>query len=137
MDPIMTTIAAALAKEAVTSGKQALGKLLERVKERFAKDPGSEIVLASAQENPDDTKWVDALARVLDRTGEADPEFAAELRELWAAAKPEVHSVEQTASGHGVNNSNSISGKVIGNVVQAYKITGDIHGTAGTDQPSW
>jgi hypothetical protein len=124
MDPIMTTIATALAKEAVTAGRQALGKLLERVKERFAKDPGSEVVLASAQEHPDDTKWVDALARVLDRTSEGDPEFAVELRELWAAAKPEVHSVELTASGNGVNN--SISGKVIGNVVQAYTVNGGL-----------
>jgi hypothetical protein len=124
MDPIMTTIAAALAKEAVTAGRQGLGKLLERVKARFAKDPGAEVVLASAQENPDDTKWVDALARVLDRTGEADPDFAVELRELWAAAKPEIYAVDLTASGEAVNN--SISGKVIGNVVQAYNVTGGV-----------
>lgn len=126
MDPILTTIAAALAKEAVTVGKQAVGKLLERVKAKFAQDPGAEIVLASAQENPDDTKWVEALAKVLDRTGETDPAFATELRELWAAAKPEITSirVEQTASGGSVNN--SISGHVKGNVVQAYEIGGDV-----------
>ncbi|GAA3435682.1 hypothetical protein [Kutzneria kofuensis] len=129
MDPILTAIAGALAKEAVTVGGKAIGKLLQRVKEKFAKDPGSEVVLAQAQENPDDTKWVDALATVLHRTEENDPAFAAELRELWSAAKAEIavtrNTVTQTAKSGGVNN--NINGAVSGFVVQAGNIDRIVH----------
>jgi hypothetical protein len=127
MDPILTTIAAALAKEAVTAGKTALAALVKRVREKFGQDPGSEIVLASARENPDDEKWTAALAKVLDRTGQTDPRFAADLLKLWEAAKPEVTTVhvEQTAGDGGVNN--SITGNVSGSVVQARDITGGIN----------
>lgn len=133
MDPILTAIAAALAKEAVTVGKTALAALVRRVREKFGHDPGAEIVLASAQENPDDEKWIDALAKVLDRTGEQDPEFAADLRELWTAAKPEVTSVhvEQTAGDGGVNN--SVSGNVSGHVVQARDINGEVNINGGVN----
>ena len=130
MDPILTTIAGALAKEAVSGGAKALGKLVRFVKEKFKHDPGAEVVLASAQENPDDTKWVDALAKVLHKTGEADPEFAAGLRALWTEAEVTVTSnkVEQTAGDGGVNN--SFSGNITGNglIVQARDIRGGIYG---------
>jgi hypothetical protein len=110
----------------VTAGGKAIAKLVQRVKERFAKDPGAEVVLASAQEDPDNTMWVDALAKVLHRAEEADPAFGAELRELWGAAKSEVavnaSKTEQTAKSGGINN--SVSGIVSGNVVQARDIRG-------------
>ena len=126
MDPILTAIAGAVAKEAVTAGGKAIGKLVQRVKERFAKDPGAEVVLASAQEDPDNTMWVDALAKILHRAEEADPTFGAELRELWGAAKSEltvtVHKTEQRAESGGTNN--SVTGNVSGNVVQARDIRG-------------
>ncbi|HTI22302.1 MAG TPA: hypothetical protein VL652_15010 [Kutzneria sp.] len=128
MDPILTAIAGAVAKEAVTAGGKAIGKLVQRVKERFAKDPGAEVVLASARENPDNTQWVDALAKVLHRTEEADPAFGAELRELWSTAKSEVavnaSRTEQTAKSGGVNN--NISGTVSGNAIQSRDIKGNI-----------
>jgi hypothetical protein len=126
MDPILTAIAGAVAKEAVTAGGKAIGKLVQRVKERFAKDPGAEVVLASAQEDPDNTVWVDALAKVLHRAEEADPAFGAELRELWGAAKSEItvnaNETKQSAKSGGTNN--NISGTVHGPVVQARDIRG-------------
>lgn len=126
MDPILIAIAGALAKEAVPAGAKALGKLVQRVKEKFANNPGAEIVLASAQRAPDDPKMVDMLAQVLDRTEETDPDFGAELRTLWAAAKTEISSttVTQTATGGSVNN--SFTGRAEGFIVQARQV-GDIH----------
>jgi hypothetical protein len=125
MDPILTTISAALAKEAVSGGKDAFGRLVRFVREKFAKDPGAEIVLASARENPEDERWIDTLARVLDRTGEADPEFAARLRELWATAKTEVTAarVDLEARDHGHINSIVNSSGIN---VQARYLNGDI-----------
>lgn len=127
MDPILTAIAGALAKEAVTIGGKALGKLLQRVKEKFAKDVGSEVVLASAQDTPDDPKAVDLLARVLEGAEKADPAFGAELRELWGPARAEItaNAITQTAGKGGVNN--SFSGTASGNVVQSGNIKGDIN----------
>lgn len=129
MDPILTAIAGALAKEAVTIGGKALGKLLQRVKEKFAKDVGSEVVLASAQDTPDDPKAVDLLARVLEGAEKADPAFGVELRELWGPAKAEItataNTITQTAGKGGVNN--SFSGTASGNVVQSGNIKGDIN----------
>jgi hypothetical protein len=113
----------------VTAGGKAIGKLVQRVKERFAKDPGAEVVLASAQEDPDNTMWVDALAKILHRAEEADPTFGAELRELWGAAKSEVavtvHKTEQRAKSGGTNNSNT--GTVTGNLIQSRDIHGKIN----------
>ena len=126
MDPILTVIAGALAKEAVSGGAKALGKLVQFVKEKFRHDPGAEVVLATAQENPEDTRWVDTLAKVLDRTGEADPAFAAELRELWTVAKTEITSITVDQSVH-----NSMTGHVHGFVVQAGRIGGDVKRTDG------
>lgn len=126
MDPISIVIAGALAKEAVSGGAKALGKLVQFVKEKFRSDPGAEVVLATAQENPDDTRWVDTLAKVLDRTGEADPAFAAELRELWIAAKTEITSITVDQSVH-----NTMTGNIHGLVVQAGRISGDIKGPGG------
>jgi hypothetical protein len=129
MDPILTAIAGAVAKEAVTAGGKAIAKLVQRVKEKFAKDPGAEVVLASAQENPDNTMWVDALAKVLHRAEEADPTFGAELRELWSTARSEIavnaSKTEQTAKSGGTNN--IVSGSVGGSVIQSRNIKGDIH----------
>ena len=128
MDPILTAIAGAVAKEAVTVGGKAIGKLVQRVKEKFAKDPGAEVVLASAQKDPDNTAWVDALAQVLHRTEETDPVFAADLRELWSTAKSEVtvnaSKAKQRAESRGVNN--NISGTVGGNAIQARNVNGEI-----------
>ena len=126
MDPILTVIAGALAKEAVTGGAKALGKLVQFVKEKFQHDPGAEVVLATAQENPEDAKWVDTLAKVLDRTGEADPAFAAELRELWTAAKPEITSITVNQNVY-----NSMTGHMEGITVQAGRIGGDVNGPGG------
>lgn len=126
MDPILTVIAGALAKEAVSGGAKALGKLVSLVKEKFRHDTGAEVVLASAQENPEDPVLVGTLARVLHATGEKDPEFAAQLRALWASSTTEVTSTElhQTAAGSGVIN--NVNANVAGNVVQAGKINGGV-----------
>ena len=127
MDPILIAIAGALAKEAVSGGAKALGKLVQLVKDKFRHDVGAEVVLASAQENPDDPKWVDALAKVLHATGERDPAFAAELRAMWAQSTTDVTSTEvrQTASYGKVTN--KIDKNVYGNVVQAGNIGGDVN----------
>jgi hypothetical protein len=126
MDPVLTAIAGALAKEAVTGGAKALGKLVKFVKEKFRHDTGAEVVLATAQENPDDPRNIDMLARVLHATGEKDPAFVAELKALWAASNTEVTATTVTQNATAGGAANNVNGNVSGNVVQAGDITGGI-----------
>lgn len=114
-DPVMIAIASAVAgktTEALTAGaKNALGKLAELIRRRFAGDNAAREALEGAQ--------VDSLAAHLERLAAQDPEFARELRALWDQAGTQLH-----ADHGGVIN--EVSGDVGGNVVQARDVTGGI-----------
>ena len=120
MDPILISIAGALAKEAVPAGAKYLGQLVRRVKEKFANDRNAELVLASARKSPDNEAVVDMLAHVLANAEQEDAEFGAELRTLWEKAKTEI-----TVTGDVITN--SFSGIATSTVIQVGKVSGGIH----------
>ena len=108
-EPVLISIAAALAGKAVTS-------LYDFVKGRFAGRPGAALALEAATGAEPDSPEVRALGDELAKAEAADPEFADELRARWRDV-----SVQQKGE---VNN--QISGTVTGNVVQARDIEGGI-----------
>ncbi|OLF13530.1 hypothetical protein [Actinophytocola xanthii] len=111
-EPVLISIAAALAAKAVTG-------LYDFVRDRLANRPGATEVLEAAAGAQPDSAEVVALGEVLATAEAADPEFGIELRARWHAA-----SVEQRADRGGVTN--QVSGSVRGNVVQARDIQGGI-----------
>jgi hypothetical protein len=123
MDPMMTAVAAAVAgklTESLTvSAKTALANLVKLVRKRFTTDATAQQALTAAEQAPDDTDRITALASQLQRLAAADPEFAARLRDGWSRTEAHLH-----ASSGGVIN--QVSGNVAGNVVQARDIEGGI-----------
>lgn len=106
-EPILTAIATALA------GKAATG-LYELVKNRFAEHRKARDALEAATESPDDPATVAALADQLAKAERDDPDFRDALRTGWA----------KLASGDGVVN--QVHGNVIGKLVQARDVHGNI-----------
>lgn len=103
IDPILTSIATALATKAA-------GSLYELVSKVFRRHPAARKALEAAQGAEPDSAPVQALAERLAEVTAAEPDFDRELREL--------------AENGGVVN--KITGNVSGNVVQARDITGNI-----------
>ncbi|HEX7660402.1 MAG TPA: hypothetical protein VF444_13080 [Pseudonocardiaceae bacterium] len=118
-DPILGAVAAALATKAVTG-------LYDFVKNAFARRGRTAkqdtAALEAARGAAADSPQVEALATVLTRAAAEDPEFAEGLRVQWQLV---AQQVSQDAETGGVTN--SISGTVTGNVVQARDIDGGIH----------
>ena len=129
-DPIMVTIATALVDKAaeavVTGGRNALVALGKLVRRRFAKEPAATVALEAAEARPADETRIRALAAALQNAADADPEFAVQLRALWAQATTEL-----TADRDGVIN--QFSGTAEGPVIQARDISGGI--SFGNPQP--
>jgi hypothetical protein len=107
-DPILVSIAAALAGKSVTS-------LYDLVKRRFAGRGEAEDALGAAAGAQPDSPEVAALATHLAAEEAGDPAFGEELRRAW----------QQASAGRG-GVVNQISGTVSGKVVQARTIEGDI-----------
>lgn len=111
-EPVLVSIAAALATKAVSS-------LYDVVKKRFANRAEARAALEAATASPDDAKAVTVLAERLAVEEAADPEFKAALRAEWAKVGVEQHA------DHGAV-TNQVTGDVSGKVVQARDIHGDI-----------
>jgi hypothetical protein len=111
-EPVLVSIAAALAAKAVTS-------IYDMVKKRFADRAEARAALEAANNAPNDDQAVHALAEQLAVEEAADPEFGASLRAEWAKV-----NVEQHADRGGVTN--QITGNVSGKVVQARDIDGGV-----------
>jgi hypothetical protein len=107
-DPILVSIAAALAAKSATS-------LYELVKRRFVGRPEAEQALDAATGAAADSPEVVALSTRLAAEEAADPGFAAELRNTWQQVSAERGGVV-----------NQISGTVSGKVVQARDIEGGV-----------
>jgi hypothetical protein len=106
-EPILLSIATALATKAATG-------LYDLVKRKFGKDPEATMALEAATGAPEEAEPIRVLADRLEAAERADPEFARELRAGWA----------QHAETGGVVN--QIAGTVLGKVVQARDIHGNI-----------
>lgn len=107
-DPILVSIAAALAAKSATS-------LYDLVKRRFTSRKEAETALEAAAGAPPDSPEVTALATQLAAEETEDPAFGIELRHTWQ---------QISASQGGVIN--QITGNVTGKVVQARDIEGGI-----------
>jgi hypothetical protein len=107
-EPVLVSIAAALAAKSVTS-------LYDLVKRKFAGRMEAATALEAAEGTGPDSPEVTALATQLAATEADDPEFKVELRHMWQ---------EVSAEGGGVVN--QITGNVSGRVVQARDIEGGV-----------
>jgi hypothetical protein len=107
-DPILVSIAAALAAKSATS-------LYDLVKRKLTGRGEAEAALDAAEGAPPDAPEVTALAAHLATVEAEDPPFSEELRYMW----------QQVSAGEdGVVN--QITVNVSGKVVQARDIKGDI-----------
>lgn len=111
-DPVLVSVAAALASKAVSA-------VYDLVKKKFAGKQEATAVLEAAVGAPSDSPEVRALSEELAHAESLDPEFSTELRAMWRDV-----AVEQHAERGGVVN--QISGDVSGKVVQARDIKGGI-----------
>jgi hypothetical protein len=111
-EPVLISIAAALAGKAATS-------VYELVKKKFQTRSEAVAALEAAQGAAPDSPEVHALATELAHAEADDPRFAADLRSMWAAA-----SIQQHADHGGVVN--QVSGNVSGKVLQARDIQGGV-----------
>ncbi|WP_020499856.1 hypothetical protein [Sciscionella marina] len=111
-EPILISIAAALA------GKAATG-LYDLVRKKFSGDKEALAELEAATERPEDEQYIEAVAQRLDRAENDDAEFKTELRAEWEKIR-----VTQQAGDGSVNN--QVSGDV-GTLIQARDVHGDIN----------
>ena len=107
-EPILVSIAAALAAKSVTS-------LYDLVKRKFTGRTEAEAALEAAGGAVPESPEVAALATHLAAAANEDPAFGAELRHTWQ---------QVSATRGGVVN--QITGNISGNVVQARDIKGGI-----------
>lgn len=110
-DPILVSIAAALAAKSATS-------LYELVKRTFTgrkEDPEALPALDAAAGAAPDSPEVATLSTHLAAAEAADPQFAAELRNTWQQVSAERGGVV-----------NQVTGNVSGKVVQARDVEGGI-----------
>lgn len=123
VDPVLTAVASALAGKAAeafaTGGRNALAALYQLVRDRFSTRRKSTRALERAVGDPAEGN-LRALAEELQQLVAHDPEFAAQMRELWEQAGVE----QQHAESGGVIN--EISGTVYGRTLQARDIHGDV-----------
>lgn len=124
MDPIMQSIATALAGQVATAlgtgGKKALEKVRDLVRRKARDDAETSAALAAADDRPVDHPTVKALAQRLDQLAAADPEFSNELRTAGTVLHNEI-----TAGEGGVVNNNA--GTVTGTLIQARDVQGGIN----------
>jgi len=116
-DPVTIAIASAVAGKAAESlsdqAKQAVAAISRRIREKFRGRPAEIATLDAAS---GDHAKIPELANLLDATGAADPEFAREIRALWA-------QVSLTAADEGTVN--VFRGKA-DKVIQMRDVHGDL-----------
>lgn len=121
LDPIMQSLASALAGQAASTltaaGKKALEMVRDLVSRKAADDPRTHAALEAAEDREPDHPKVKALAKRLDQLAAQDPAFGQELR-----AAGEVLHEELSATTGGVVNKNSgqantvVQGHTFGNI---------------------
>jgi hypothetical protein len=120
-DPILDSLATALAGQAITALGAAGGKAVQKVREllrrRSEEDPETQAALEAAEQPSAGQPEIRALAERLDRVAEQEPELGEQLRAEGATVHKEISS-----SGNSVVNENS------GNVDKLIQAR-DIHGS--------
>ena len=117
-DPVTLAIATAIAGKTAESltdqAKDCLTALVRRIREKFLDQPAARAALEAAR----DEKGSAELARALDLACERDPEFGAQIRELW-------EQIRAVAAGDNAV-VNVFSGRA-DKVVQLRDVHGDVH----------
>ena len=120
-DPMLTSIATALAGKTATTlaacGRKALAALYEAIKEKFSGSAKSTEVLGNSSTKSNEHSTA-ALTKELIKAVEQDPLFAERLKALWSKASTEINAEADVV--------NTVTGKVLGHVVQAHDISGGI-----------
>ena len=123
IEPILTSIATALAGKTTAvltaAGRKALSALYELVKNKFSDDKTSAEVLANTKTDSSEEQ-ASKLAAELAKMTNRDPVFAEQLRQLWGEASAEIHAESDAVV-------NQVSGKVVGHLMQARDIVGNIN----------
>lgn len=117
MDPVTVAIATAVAGKVseglVEGAKNLLPQLRKALRARFKDAPVAADALESAQDNPDDDAAVQKLARCIAES--QDPEVRALLEQL----RPHFGGADSSVT-------NTVTGNVHGNVIQARDVHGGI-----------
>jgi hypothetical protein len=124
-DPMALDVATIIVRKTVEAladpAKDAVAKLLTKVRNRFRGDKEAETALAVAEAQPDSPANVEELARVLERISAADPVFSRDLQTLLNLWRDESSSTAQ--DGGVINNFTGTAEKV----VLLRDVHGDIH----------
>jgi len=125
---LLTTVAVTLATktaEGLAAGGRAAFEALMRLVRRRFQDPESvssesvQAALAEAGTDSPENERIAVLRQALARAIADDSGFEAELRDRWSALSPHLNA----SAGDVIN---SVSGTVLGNVVQARDVHGGI-----------
>lgn len=106
----------ALAEAAVA----AIGRLTAGLRDRFRRDPAARGALEIVVGDPADVGAREQLAALIAQRLEQDPDFLAWLRTEWELVRRASAQVDGTVT-------NSVTGSVSGNVVQARDIQGGVN----------
>jgi hypothetical protein len=121
-EPMAMDIATLIAHKTVEAlaepTKNAVTKLVTKLRDRFRGDKEAETALALAESEPSPTH-VEDLAHALERLSSTDPAFAQELRALWTLTRTDSTAHDNAV----VNNFQGTAEKVI----QLRDAHGDIH----------
>lgn len=122
-EQMLTAVAVAVATKAVEGltegGKAMFATLMRLIRRRFDARVSAREALVAAEANPGDEVRIASLRSELTRLVAEDPDFEAELREIWRGVGPHV-------SGDRADVVNRVSGEVGGSVVQARDVHGGI-----------
>jgi hypothetical protein len=112
VEPVLISIASSLAAKAA-------GGLYDLVRKKFAKNTEEVATLDDAVGPEPDSPKVRILAEVLERAERSDVGFKEKLRAEWARVTLDGRAGDGSVT-------NDLSGTVLGNVVQARDIHGDV-----------
>ncbi|MBV9379850.1 MAG: hypothetical protein JOY82_03360 [Streptosporangiaceae bacterium] len=122
-DPVIMAIATAVVGKAAESltdqARECLAALVRRIREKFRDQPAAQAILEAARDDPGSPALAGELARALEEASAYDPEFAAQLRELWS----QVRTMAATRERGVVNVFQGRADKV----VQLRDVHGDLH----------
>lgn len=112
---VAAAIAGRTAEVLTEDAKRALSRIVHRIREKFHGRPADLAKLAEAQNNPGSDR-IAALARAIDQASAEDPQFARDIKSLWAQVNTTVTTAE-----------NGVTNVFQGNASKVVQLR-DIHG---------
>ncbi|GAA5199600.1 hypothetical protein GCM10023322_75600 [Rugosimonospora acidiphila] len=132
-EQVLSAIAVAVSTKAVEGlaegGKATFATLVRLIRRRFQSKASAREALGTAEVSPGDAARVATLRAELARVIAEDPDFEAELREIWRGLGPYLNGARAEVT-------NRVVGDVSGSVVQARDVHGGIAiGAPGRQAP--